>query len=128
MQKQLIIITDHWKLKEKILPSDHPDMAASFNNIGTVYMACQQYDVAMENHERALNIRIESLPCKHPNIALSYENIGSVHERNGELQKAMVNYKKASDIYCHSLPLQHPNVIEIKKSIKRISSELVLDC
>ena len=36
------------------LPSKHPDIAASHNNIGSVYYHLNKYDLAMEHFQQSL--------------------------------------------------------------------------
>ncbi|CAF4370598.1 unnamed protein product, partial [Rotaria sordida] len=38
---------------EKALPPNHPDLAASYNNIGLVYDNMGDYSKALEFHEKA---------------------------------------------------------------------------
>jgi tetratricopeptide (TPR) repeat protein len=74
-------------IKKKHLPSDHPDLSGSYNNIGIVHYCLGHYDLALEYLNRSLEIRLKSLPAQHPTIAMTYENMGFVHEDNGELEQ-----------------------------------------
>ncbi len=111
-------------IRYKHLPRDHPDIAASYSNIGNVYFSLGQYDRAMQHYEESLKMHLKSLPSQHPDIAVCYGNIALVYERKHEWKQALIYYQKAGTIYCSSLPAQHPDVIQIKKDIQRISSNL----
>ena len=57
------------------LPSDHPDLATSLNNIAAVYHGMKEYSKVLTFYERALGIRQAILPSDHPHLASSYGNI-----------------------------------------------------
>ena len=50
MKKALII-------KKKIFGEEHADVAATYNNLGTVHQALGQYNEAKDYYEKALIIR-----------------------------------------------------------------------
>jgi tetratricopeptide (TPR) repeat protein len=99
-------------------------MGTTHNNLGNLYSELDQYDLAMEYHNRSLNIRQKSLPAQHSDFAITYGNIGLVYEKKGELKETLVNLQKAVTIGCCSLSPKHSKMIEIEKSIQRISSKL----
>ncbi|CAF1218191.1 unnamed protein product [Adineta steineri] len=53
---------------QKTLPSNHPDLATSYNNIGWVYRNMKDYSKTLSYYERALNIWQCALPSTHPHI------------------------------------------------------------
>ncbi len=67
-------------IREQHLPSNHPDIGRSHNNIGSVYRSLDHYDLALGHYNQSFNIRLNSLPPGHPQIARSYRSIGLVHE------------------------------------------------
>jgi tetratricopeptide (TPR) repeat protein len=74
-------------IQEEQLPSDHPEVAMSYSNIGVVHQTLGQYDLAIECYSRALKIRLKPLPVHHPNVALIFESIGLVNEKKSEWSK-----------------------------------------
>ena len=50
----------------KSLPPDHPDIAASLNNLGMVQCELREYAAAKQSHEQALAICRKSLPPGPP--------------------------------------------------------------
>jgi tetratricopeptide (TPR) repeat protein len=73
-------------IQQKILPSSHPSLATSYNNIVWVFRSMDNYLQALLYLERALNIRQRSLPVNHPSIQDVRENIDIV---NRELVKCV---------------------------------------
>ncbi|CAF4410244.1 unnamed protein product, partial [Rotaria magnacalcarata] len=56
------------KIYEISLPPTHPELATSYNNIGTTYYGMGDYSKALSYLEKALSIRQKSLPPTHPHI------------------------------------------------------------
>jgi len=54
------------EIREKALPSNHPDIAYSYNNIGTVYLKMGDYLNALTFCDRASRIVEGSVPENHP--------------------------------------------------------------
>ena len=57
------------EIRQQSLPSNHPDLASSYNNIGIVYDSMGEYSKALSSYEKALEIRQQSLPPNHPDLA-----------------------------------------------------------
>ncbi len=53
---------------EKALGPDHPDVAASLNNLASLYHAQGAYERAKPLYERALAIREKALGPDHPDV------------------------------------------------------------
>ena len=70
------------EIRKQSLPSNHPDLALSYNNIGAVYYNMGEYSKALSSFEKALEIRKQSLPSNHPDLAKSYNNIGTVYSES----------------------------------------------
>ncbi|CAF4527924.1 unnamed protein product [Rotaria socialis] len=105
------------KISEKHLPSNHPKLATSYNNIGLAYDGMGNYLKAIEFYERALEIDEKTLPSNHPDLATSYNTIGQVYNNMGDYSKAFVFVEKALSIFQKSLPPTHPL---IKQTIDNI--------
>jgi tetratricopeptide (TPR) repeat protein len=98
------------KIYKKTLPSNHPDLAASYNNIGLVYDSRGEYSKALSYYEKDLEISQQSLPPNHPDLAKSYNNIGLVYYNMGEYSKALSYYEKTHEIDKKTLPPTHPDL------------------
>ena len=65
-------------IREKALGAEHPDVAASLNNLAALYDAQGQYGKAEPLYERALQILKKALPSDHPNLAQLMENYSAL--------------------------------------------------
>lgn len=92
------------------LDKNHPDMAISYNNIGTLYADLGEYGKASEYLNKALGIWLFVYGEDHPEIAASYGNIGAVYSKTGEDDKAMEYYNKALKINSSIYGENHPAV------------------
>ncbi len=53
-------------IRIRVFGSDHPDVAASFNNIGAVYDKKGDLENALVQHQKALEIRTRVFGSDHP--------------------------------------------------------------
>ncbi|CAF1555322.1 unnamed protein product, partial [Adineta steineri] len=49
-------------------PPNHPDLAKSYNNIGTIYEDMNNYSKARTFYKHAIQIGQQSLPSNHPDL------------------------------------------------------------
>ena len=95
---------------EKILPPEHPSLAASYNNVGTTYGDLDDHSKALEYCLKALEIWENVLPPDHPDLATSYNNVGSTYGDLGDHSKALEFKLKALEIQEKVLPPEHPHL------------------
>jgi len=74
-----------------VLGPDHPDTATSYNNIGDVYDAKGDYENALVEYRKALEIQLKVLGPDHPDTATSYNNIGAVYDAKGDYEMLSLN-------------------------------------
>ena len=79
-QKALDLYQTSLTIKLKSLSPNHPDLAATYRNIGSVHNKMGEYSKALEFHQKDLDICLKSLPPNHPEVAAIYRNIGTVHK------------------------------------------------
>ncbi|CAF4658977.1 unnamed protein product, partial [Rotaria sp. Silwood2] len=96
-------------IKEKTVPQDLLDLAASYNNIGMVYNNMGECSKALSSYERSLEIQKIALPPNHLHLATSYNNIGNVYNNMGEYSKALTSYERSLEIRKIGLPPNHPH-------------------
>ncbi|CAF3593102.1 unnamed protein product [Adineta steineri] len=109
-EEALVLYEKSLTINQKTLPSNHPDLASSYNNIGVVYKNIGNYSKALSSHEKALEIWQQSLSPNQPDLASSYNNIGLVYKNMGDYQKAILSHKKALEIQQQSLLANHPDL------------------
>jgi CHAT domain-containing protein/tetratricopeptide (TPR) repeat protein len=105
---------------QKALPwlgENHPEVAQSYNNIGTVYQEQGRYAQALENHQKALAIKLAVFGENHPVTARSYNNIGLVYQAQARYAQALENYQKTLTILLASLGENHPEAAQSYNNI-----------
>ena len=107
-------------IQQQSLPSNHPDLASTYNNIGNVYYSMGEYVKALSSHEQALAIKQQSLPSNHPDLSLTYNNIGLVYSSMGDYAEALSSHEKALAIQQQSLPSNHPNLASTYNNIASV--------
>ncbi|CAF3866253.1 unnamed protein product [Adineta steineri] len=112
------------QIRQKTLPSNHLDLAASYHNIGFVYYSMGEYPKALSFCEQALEIRQKTLSSDHPDLATSYRSIGNVYKNMGEYVKALSYYNRALDIFQYALPPTHLHIKNVKESIDIVKMKL----
>jgi tetratricopeptide (TPR) repeat protein len=63
------------------LPSNHPYIAQTLHNIGSIYEYQGKLDDALGKYDESLNIKIKKLPQNHPSTNCTLKNIRSVKNR-----------------------------------------------
>ena len=93
-----------------VLGENHPDVAASYSNIGLAYYSLGDYDKALEYYNKAHDIRLDVFGENHPDVAAIYNNIGMAYDSLGDYDKALEYYNKAPGIQLNVLGENHPAV------------------
>jgi tetratricopeptide (TPR) repeat protein len=99
------------KIREKILPPEHVDIAVCYNEIGLVNEKMGEYLNALSSLEKALEIYEKTLSTNDSLLATCNNNIGRVYCRIGEYSRSILYYEKALEIYENILPTNYANVI-----------------
>lgn len=68
-------------IREKVLGTEHPDTAISYNNIGVAYDRLGDYEKALDYYFKALAICEKVLGLEHPNTKTAQENIDTVKQK-----------------------------------------------
>ena len=98
------------KIDERVLGENHPDLAITYNNIGTVYNSKGDYDTALQYYDKALKIRERVLGENHPALATTYCNIGNAYDNRGDDDTALEYLDKAMKIDERVLGENHPDL------------------
>ena len=83
-------------IREKVLGSEHPDVASSLNNLAALYDNQRRYDVAEPLFERALSIREKVLGSEHPDTALSLQILPFSTKNQGRYDAAEPLYRTST--------------------------------
>jgi tetratricopeptide (TPR) repeat protein len=76
---------------EELFPNGkHPDLAASYSNLGAIYQGKGLLDDALNLLNKSVKINEELYPDgKHPDLAASYSNLGAIYQGKGLLDDAL---------------------------------------
>lgn len=72
---------------EKILPSEHPTLATSYNNLAETCRALGEHQQSLAYNQKALAIQEKILPPEHPDFAQTYNSLAVTYEARGEYIK-----------------------------------------
>jgi CHAT domain-containing protein/tetratricopeptide (TPR) repeat protein len=97
-------------LRRQVLPKDHPDLAASLNNLGVLLQAMGQHEEARQHYEEALAIQRQALPKDHHTHAYSLNSLGVLLWAMGRHDEARQHLEEALALRRKILPKEHPEV------------------
>ncbi|CAF1479383.1 unnamed protein product [Adineta steineri] len=117
-EKALAIWTCH-------LPSTHPSIAESLNNLATIYYGQEHYDQALNIYQKCLDIETKSLPTGHPSLAITYNNIAYTYYHKEQYQQALEHSLKAIELSTHAPGDQHPNTQTFRDTFETIHQKLI---
>jgi tetratricopeptide (TPR) repeat protein len=67
--------TKSLKIRETVLPPEHPFIANIYNNMGTMYDDMGDDAEALKFYQKSLEMMRKTLPPAHPNLVLTENNI-----------------------------------------------------
>ena len=112
------------RIRQKILPPEHVDLAACYNGIGLVYEKMDEYEKALLSCQKATEIYKKSLPPNHPLLAVCKSNIGRMYDQLGEYSQSILAYKRALKIYQNISPERSSEIIHIYNNIGLIYEKI----
>ena len=74
-------------IREKVLGKEHPDVAASLNNLARLYSSQGNYSKAEPFYLRSLAICEKVLGKEHPDVAISLNNLAGLYWRKGDITR-----------------------------------------
>ncbi len=100
----------------------HAETAKSHGLTGWILGVRQHYLEAIEQHQKALAIRVSLYSESHPDVARSYGNIGWNYEQLQNYECAFAYYAASLKIREEILSPSHPEIAECLESINRIKA------
>ncbi|CAF3209077.1 unnamed protein product [Rotaria sp. Silwood2] len=110
------------EIRRRILPSAHPSLATSYNDLGVLYHRQESYEQALSAYDSCLQIRRRSLPETHPALAIIYNNMANTLYWLEREKEAMEFSLRAVDIGTHSLGENHPMTSTFRDTLEGICS------
>ena len=95
-------------IREKVLGPEHPDIAASLNNLASLLGAQGDLAGAQALYERALAVSEKALGAEHPGTGNTLNNLASLLGAQGDLAGARPLYERALAISEKALGAEHP--------------------
>jgi eukaryotic-like serine/threonine-protein kinase len=86
------------RIESDALGANHPRIADSWSNLGSLAEQMGDHDAAIDYHQRALALRESMLGAHHPKVAESLNNLGNAHWGRGELELATEKLQRAARI------------------------------
>ena len=93
---------------EKALGPDHPNVAASLNNLGLLYYSLRDYARAEPLLKRSLDIYEKVRGPDHPHVATSLNGLAELYRDLGDYARAEPLYKRAIAIDERAYGPDHP--------------------
>lgn len=97
-------------IREEALGPNHPDVAASFNNLAFIYQTQERYAEAEPLYKRGLAIIEKALGPEHPSIVSSLGNLADLYRSVGRDNEAEPLLKRMLAIQEKVLGPEHPAV------------------
>jgi CHAT domain-containing protein/Tfp pilus assembly protein PilF len=100
------------EIRERLLGTEHRDVAAAITSLAGVYSGRGEYVKAMSLSLRALDIREKALGKDHPDTAQSTNSLAALYSFQGKFDEAEPFYKRALDIREKVLGKDHPDTAQ----------------
>ena len=84
---------------EKVLGSEHSNVATSLNNLAELYRVQGNYSEAEPLYQRSLAIWEKVLGSEHPSVATSLNNLAELYTDQGNYSEAEPLYQRSLAIY-----------------------------
>ena len=102
----------------------HVDVARSYTNLASIYIALGDFEQAKEYQQRALDIQLDKLGPEHVNVATSYTNLASIYIALGDFEQAKEYQQRAVDIQLDKLGPKHVDVATSYTNLASIYEKL----
>ena len=107
-------------MKKKLLGNEHPDVAASLNNLAYVLAQQGKWVEAETMHREALAMFRKLLGNEHPYVATSLNNSAIVFAQQGKWAEAETMHREALAMRRKLLGNKHPDVAEVLAELTAI--------
>lgn len=97
-------------IRERVLGSDHPDVAMSLSNLAALYDHQGRYEEAKSLFKRALAIRERAPETDHLDMALILNNLAALYYHQSWYEEAEPLYERSLAIRVRVLGPDHPGV------------------
>ena len=113
------LTSDALAIREKMLGSDHPDVAKSLNNLAALYVEKGRFAEAEPLYQRSLAILEKVRGPENPDVASILDNLGNLYRAQGRYAEAETLVRRALAIRENAFGSEDPN---IAKSLNNLAS------
>ncbi len=106
------------QLKRKVKGENSEEVAASYNNLGLIYLASDP-DKAIEFYEKALSTYQKIHDANHPKMAIANTNLGIAYNQLKLFGDAINYFEAAKKIWEKIYPNGHPNQSIVLRNLGR---------
>ncbi len=85
-------------ITERILGSEHPDVADTLHNLALYHSSQGHYPEAESLFRKAPGHREKTYGSEHPDVAQSLDQLGVLYGRQGQFKEALPFFERALDI------------------------------
>ena len=111
-------------IRERVLGPEHPNTAASLNNLAALYNRQGKYKQAEPLYQRALAICERMLGPEHPSTAQSLNNLATLYYAQGKYTEAEPLFKRALTISEQHLGQDHPDTTTLRNNYALLLQEM----
>ena len=98
------------EIRLKTLGDQHPDVAATYINIGTSWSNKGHYDKALDFYQHSLDIQLKTTDGQNNEVASTYFLIGTLWNNKSEYDRALEYFQNGLEIELNNLGEQHPDI------------------
>ncbi|CAF2981601.1 unnamed protein product [Rotaria sp. Silwood2] len=109
-------------LKIKYLTNAHinPSLAITYSNLGGIYFAQQEYEVAAVMYRNAARIYRNKPDSNQISLSTCYNNIATICKELERYEDALLMYEKSLEIRLSILPSTHPMIATVYNNIAQV--------
>ena len=124
LDRALDFLIKAMQASEEVQGKDHPNTAATYNNIASLSQDLGEFDKALEYYLKALAVKEKVLGKDHPNTAATYNNIALLYQDMGEFDKALDYSLKALTVIEKVLGKDHPSTATTYNNIALLYQDM----
>lgn len=111
-------------VRERVLGSEHPDIAASLISLGNIRASMGENAEAKRLHERAYDLQVRTLGPDHPELIHTLNNLATVDYQTGELSAARTLLEHALSIGERTVGTDHPDLGNVVYNLGNVHKSL----